>query len=89
MMWQSSLIKYRSPTCKFLISLFKKDLSIYQKIYFKECNIPVVKIIGTLFAEYPLVALPSIENQQILTRQGKQEQQPQPQAAVPEPLVNP
>ena len=63
MMWQSSLVKQRSPACKFLIGLFKKDLSISQKIYFKEYNIPVAKIIGTLFAEYPLVALPSIENQ--------------------------
>ena len=86
MMWQNSLVKQRSPACKFLIGLFKKDLSTFQKIYFKEYNIPVVKIIGTLFAEYPLMALPSIENQQILTLQGKQEQQPQ--AAVPEPLVN-
>ena len=47
-MWQSSLVKQRSPACKFLIDLFKKDLSIFQKIYFKEYNIPVVKIIGTL-----------------------------------------
>ena len=28
-----------------------------------EYDIAVVKIIRTLFAEYPLVALPSIENQ--------------------------
>ena len=63
MMWQNSLVKQRSPACAFLIGLFKKDLSIFQKICLKEYYIPVVKIIGTLFAEYPLVALPSKENQ--------------------------
>ena len=63
MMWQSWLVKQRSPACKFLIGLFKKDSSIFQKIGFKEYNIPVVKIIGTLFAEHHLVALPSIGNQ--------------------------
>ena len=63
MMWQSSLVKQRSPACKFMIGIFQKDLSIFQKIYFNEYNIRVVKIIRTLFAEYPLVALRSIENQ--------------------------
>ena len=63
MMWQSSFVKQRSQACKFLIGLFKNNLSIFQKIYFKEYNVPIVKIIGAPFAEYPLVVLQSMENQ--------------------------